>query len=440
MLNFVTRILLAVFICFFLFIIGRVIAKEVLFDLFGVNNAFTKTIFFDLQDIRELEIENDAQGAEAIDDIADKEDNESLEENQPSPAFLSAYTEKLDFFKHKLDIYLSKKVVFRTKMLEIANKYNGIMRWEINPPNEYNSVFMLGNGYLAAKRVRIDASPAIKAIGEIKDTLNQQGIGLLYVQVPDKVCKYDVSDALMDGVITFANKNMDDFLEGIDKKGINYIDLREELHSAKMDHHGAYFKTDHHWKPETGLWAAGVIAQRLASDYGFVVDMNLTTPDRFEYTVYKDWFLGSRGKKVTLSRAQPEDISLIHPKFATNFSLSIPDREIHKQGDFDIFYDYKQIEEKDYYKKNPYAAYLYSNNALLSIVNNNIKNRNRVLVFGESFDNSLLPFLALNIHHIDSVDLRYYEDIVKDLIKQGNYDVVIYIYSSAFLNQKFFRY
>ena len=41
--------------------------------------------------------------------------------------------------------------------------------------------------------------------------------------------------------------------------------------------------------------------------YGFHIDLNLFHEEQYEIKVFQRWFLGSLGKKLTLSRVEPED-------------------------------------------------------------------------------------------------------------------------------------
>ena len=52
----------------------------------------------------------------------------------------------------------------------------------------------------------------------------------------------------------------------------------------------------------------------------------------------------------------------------------------------------------------PYSAYLYGDQALTRIHNLLCGNGQRVLVLGHSFDNCVIPFLALGVEYVDSID------------------------------------
>lgn len=120
------------------------------------------------------------------------------------------------------------------------------------------------------------------------------------------------------------------------------------MHESGFNHHEAFFKTDHHWKPETGLWAAGEILKILRDNYKWPVNPDLLQLKNFERVIYPKWHLGSQGKKFTLSRAEPDNISLIYPKFETSFIYEIPSLDINISGDFGITYDMTQISSLDY--------------------------------------------------------------------------------------------
>jgi hypothetical protein len=82
-----------------------------------------------------------------------------------------------------------------------------------------------------------------------------------------------------------------------------------------LDQYAAFFKTDHHWKPETGIWANGKIMTYL-QELGIIENFNRSWRDidNFTVAVYKNSFLGSRGQRVGKYFAGVDDISLIYPE------------------------------------------------------------------------------------------------------------------------------
>jgi hypothetical protein len=163
------------------------------------------------------------------------------------------------------------------------------------------------------------------------------------------------------------------------------------------------------------------------------IDLSLFNPERYRRDVYEDWFLGGYGKKVTLSRAALEDISLLYPQFDTDVSIQIPSRAIDAQGTFDVFYDYRQIEKIDYYTLNPYMAYLHGMNAVTVVHNNIARNESKALFIGDSFSLTLVPFLACGIETTELLLLgeNQFTGSVKSYIEQSRPDMVVVMYDKG---------
>ena len=120
---------------------------------------------------------------------------------------------------------------------------------------------------------------------------------------------------------------MDEFLAGARKAGIDTLDLRARLHhtAGAEGFHALFFRTDQHWKPETGLMASKMIAETLRDDYDMDVDLSHFDLHDYHIDVYHDYFLGSQGKKVTLAKTAPEDISVLKPNFANSLHVTMPE-------------------------------------------------------------------------------------------------------------------
>jgi len=125
-------------------------------------------------------------------------------------------------------------------------------------------------------------------------------------------------------------------------------------------------------------------------------------------------------------------IPLIYPLKNTSFSLVIPSDNIEASGSFDIIYNYEQLDDSDLYEFNPYAAYLYGDNAYTHLVNANVLCDKQILIIKDSFANSIIPFLSLGIVTINFIDLRHYTESLHDFLEQNeyHYDLVIILYTS----------
>jgi hypothetical protein len=295
-----------------------------------------------------------------------------------------------------------------------------------------NNVVDIGDGYLSEPVEKYAAAGNADAVAELYDFLHGLNIDFLYVQAPHKIAPDDPISRRTD----FSNKNADDLLYALSLKRIPYLDLRENIREEGLNHRAVFYKTDHHWKAETGLWASRILMNYLNSNYGFSFDMQLVDPQDYHYTVYKDWFLGSLGKKVTLAQAQAEDFTLITPRFDTDFSLIIPELNIDTRGDFGIFIDHSRIDIKDYYNVSPYGAYMYGDRQVIAIHNHLAHDGKKILLIKDSFADVVSPFLSTGVTDIHILDVRHFNGSVRLYIEKNKPDVVIMMYNPSMLDEE----
>lgn len=336
------------------------------------------------------------------------------------------YEQRAETLEAWIDDYATDYAPGYHTMVETANRYDALLGWEIAGVQSYNPVIMAEDNYFITCVARQDREARAAQIAALRDFCVSHGMAHLYVTTPNDTCR---DDAGISGVMDFYNQNADRLLSALADAGVETLDLREKLHAAGMDHHASFYQTDHHWRPETGRWAAGVIARTLNADYGFSIDLSLFEPERWRAEVYEDWFLGSQGKKVTLARAKPEDFTLLYPVFDTRLHIAIPSLDVDKTGDYSVMYRYGAVEPRDYYAQSPYSAYFYGDNALTRVHNELCGGGKRVLVLGHSFDNCVLPVLSLGVEYLDSIDLREFTGSLETFLSENRYDVVIELYT-----------
>ena len=195
-----------------------------------------------------------------------------------------------------------------------------------------------------------------------------------------------------------------------------------------------FFKTDHHWKPQSGLWAAQEICKTLNSEFGFSIDTDILNLENFSTTVYENIFLGSQGKRVGKFYASVDDFPLVLPSFETdltNYVLRENGLEQNLKGSFEetlIFKDH--LEPVDYFEKSSYSAYTGGDFPLNIITNNKLKNK-RIVFLRDSFACVTTPFLSLAAcNELHTIDPRYYKGSIREYIEKLNPDIVITMYSS----------
>jgi hypothetical protein len=316
-------------------------------------------------------------------------------------------------------------------LAELQRSYDKTIHWNIINP-AYN-VTSLRDGYWAFVHKKQDMKERVDSVISFNRFLKSLGIPLTYIQAPGKISKYGEQDAWLRNHYDFSNANADQLLSGLQQNGIDTIDLREHFHETVPEHqyHQLFFRTDHHWLPQTALHAAGFVAKHLHQKYDIKINSSNLDANHYNIENLPRYFLGSAGKKVTLSQTQPEDFPILHPAFFTNIHLEVPDKGIKKEGPFEITYDRDEIDHIDYYKRNPYSAYGYGDRPLVTINNLQLAGLSdqKILVIKDSFGDTMVPLLSLGCKNIAAVDIRHFDGSLHAFIKEYHPDVVLILYT-----------
>ena len=435
---------LAVLIFFAATVVLRFFTRTVLVSRLGMDNGFTRTVLFDNPDLRQLPGEEDRLYGDTDDwsyDWAAEYPFPPAKTASGSgkavprllPGFVDRYTEIVEELKTRIDTYTQTNLVGYKAITGLSGKLEQAVGWNFASFNEYNGLYRLEDGWWTALTKPYDTSESAASLADFSAFLEEVGVELLYVQAPYKVCK---EDGEVSGVLDYANRNADQLLELLNSSGIDTLDLRQELHEDALNHHEAFFRTDHHWTGETGLWAAGKVAAYLNENRDFRIDMAALDPANFRAETYPDYFLGSQGKKLTLSVAEPEDFSLLYPTYETELRFSIPSIDIDLRGDFSVTYNLDAMEGADLYSRDPYHAYSYGDRALIRYENALAREEKKVLLLHDSFSDVVQSFLALGLKNLESMDLRYFSGSLESYIRENKPDVVIVLYNPGEISGK----
>ena len=189
-----------------------------------------------------------------------------------------------EYVKSKLINYTSEKLFCYYKIVETAKKYEDALGWNMVSVFDYNAVVRLKDDYLTSYTMSLDVTYDAEAVKGLSDFCSERQIGFMYINFPTKICKSE--DKEISGVLDFANQNADKFLDMLKESGVRNYDFRKNLHEAGMKHHESFYVTDHHWKAETGLWAAGEILKILRDDWGWNVKPEILSPGNFDYVIH----------------------------------------------------------------------------------------------------------------------------------------------------------
>jgi hypothetical protein len=423
----------------------RFLTRQILVKHFSIDNAFTRLVWFDNDVAAGVgQNEEDANVASEISinwaglypfDDSKSSLNITETEESSNSANVSALsdivyciTSVVEGVEGNIDTYTTDLLVFYSKILEGSYAYEKYIGWNFASFGEYNGVVQLSDGYLTSYVSKQDTSQQYEALAELNDFCQDESIDFVYVQAPYKISEYDDTD--VSGTVDFSNQNADALLAQLYDAGIDYYDIRETIHENNLSNHDLFYKTDHHWTTTTGLWAAQNILAYCNENYGWNADLSLLDAEQFDYVTYKDWFLGSQGKKVTLARCQPDDFTLLYPKYNTSFRYYVPTEGIDTIGDYSVLYDMSQIDECDYYNLSPYHTCNYGDQPLIQIENQMEVDEHKILIISGSFSNCMISCLALAEKNVDSIDLRHFDGSLKAYIEESQPDIVMVMYTA----------
>ena len=335
------------------------------------------------------------------------------------------YLALINSIKERLERNSSKELYGYEKFIELSYLYNKVISYKI-VSNNSDSRIEIADGYYTGLKKQTDTNYISEKIIEFDDFLKSSNINHLYVYAPTKISRTQKFSSIYSD---YTNENADNLLNFIKRK-VDYIDLRENMNKEGLNQLYLYFKTDHHWLPETGLWATNEISNYINQNYNFNLETQNLNKKNFEYKVYPNFYLGSDGRYVSLANADPEDFTLILPKFTTELHVKIPDKDIDKTDSYEnTLIDWDKIKYKNYYKISQYTSYMHGDRPLVEIENKKVLNGKKILLIRDSFAGVVSPFLALENEYLSIIDLRYFNGSLKSYIKSYQPDLVITLYS-----------
>ncbi|MCR5507333.1 MAG: hypothetical protein K6F34_01465, partial [Lachnospiraceae bacterium] len=197
-----------------------------------------------------------------------------------------------------------------------------------------NNIYMSKDGYLIGMYPQTSTDYEYEQTVTLYGFLKENGINLIYVNEPVKYS--DDMEAVNDiGLETYVNRNSDLLLERLKDAGVPVIDLRDNARDEGIDVKSLFYRTDHHWTVPAGLWAARIMAQGLNEYAGYDIDPGIYDESGFEFTEYKNCWLGEQGRKVSAKYAGLDDFTEIKPAFPTSYVFSGDSGEY--DGSFDEF-------------------------------------------------------------------------------------------------------
>lgn len=328
-----------------------------------------------------------------------------------------------DFSMELLEEKYAEKLWIQKDLINL----NGTMLRKLRMRGVYSDsgLYVTDGNYVITNSDYTTTDYEVEQTVALRDFLEENNINLLYVSKPTK---YTNDSIFRDnfGVETYSNRNTDIFIQRIRAEGIHAIDLRENMADENMDVRGMFYRTDHHWTTESGLWAAGIMAAGLNECCGYDIDLNLYDRSRFREKCWQDSWLGEQGRKLGEAYVGFDDFTELRPNFDTSFIFKNPDETTY-DGDFGGFI-FDEMHDTSI-EENRYSSWHYSYKRI-DCINQNVDS-GKVLIVGDSYDHVVEPFLVLGLHETDTLILRDFdpEFSVRDYILENGYDTVIVSYA-----------
>lgn len=334
------------------------------------------------------------------------------------------------------DSNLQQQMLFRGNWIDL---FGGVMRLTgtdmLADPLEKLKLYKMRNGsvtFIIDKREPFDANQ-LAAIRDLKAAGDAAGAESWFVAIPQKPCSKEPSLGLaLRGAVDYAEQIGAYRMQTFEEAGYSVLDLHAAMHEKQNLHDQLFFKTDHHWTPDAGLWAAGRIAEALH------IPAETLDTAHFKPLVYPNRFLGTEGNRCGRLYCACEDMSIPIPQAQTQFTVCAagdPD----KTGSFaDVMFDPAEYSEsKSVYDLRLYGMILNGDHAYVSIRNLQNPDGKRVLLIKDSFSNVIAPYLALVCREVDLIDVRNFEGSTADWVRQNKPDAVMVTMTAKMWNELF---
>jgi hypothetical protein len=397
----------------------------------------------------------DTQSPGKIETVGSRIDK-TVDVQPPSPtasgmnhSFIKHAIDTLYTYRDNIDQKSSEKIwgkytfidIFGLIQRAIGRQFIQIRRFEIfkDSDSKLDIADIVGNTAISDTYIQ-DLDQLSHNLMAFKKRTDELNIPLLFIIVPPRIFKgYTRLPIGIDNPPTDEHCIIIDLLKRLK---IEFIDLEKEIFGDKIPLDTIFYKTDHHWTIQTSFWAYTKIFNRLSNEYGFTFDPKYAKVSNFNSVDFKDGFLGSIGNRVGKYYVGVDDFTYLEPKFETDFTVTKQDYNYQTKsisGPFsDSILDKNMLRKKNNSEPvNRYAVYHGGDWPQEFIVNHN-QYKHKVLIIKDSFALPVAAFLALNVHQLEMIDLRWYKQdmSVTDLVKNFLPDIILFIYKPSSLFDK----
>ena len=344
------------------------------------------------------------------------------------------FTEKLETAISALESSVNAGVLARPGFIELYGLAQSAMNKDVIIDPNYGALYKTPYGQIAYAVEKKYIDLHLDQVYGLANSLVGAKIPFLYVQAPFKLP--DDSSQLPLNVTDYSNKNADAFVEKLTFANVSCFDLRPHIWNSGKTQNELFFNTDHHWTIETAFFSAGLIAGKLAEDYGFQIDAAFFDINNYNFETFKDFFMGSMGRRVGRLYGGVDDFTLITPKFETDLSFTENGVAFPRGTFFDTVLMKEFIDVTAPVSTNRYAVYRRDEAEV--VFTNHLVDAGKILIIKDSFGTPVYSFLALGVHEVRAIDVRLFKEDVAEYAARHKPDIVILMYNADCFNEQMF--
>lgn len=189
-----------------------------------------------------------------------------------------------------------------------------------------------------------------------------------------------------------------------------WLDITEELREISKEEQ-VYFRTDHHWTLRGAYEAYRAYVEHM--------ERSVSSYESFEPEAVSQSFLGTIYSKL-LPKDVKEDTIYVGKRLPDSITVTCDGEKM------DGIYEWDKLDTKD-----KYAVFFGGNYGIVEIENPQSKSEETLFLFKDSFANSMVPFLIADYQNIVMIDLRYYTQSVRQLMKQYDNRSMLVLYEMS---------
>jgi hypothetical protein len=216
-----------------------------------------------------------------------------------------------------------------------------------------------------------------------------------------------------------------------ERDSVRFVQTKTALLRAEHENTQTYFNTDHHWNTRGAYLGAQTYLSTQGRELAPIEEFGLETASEKFYGTVAAKVPGLPtvdGDVLELPRALPDGISIETDGAPVD---AVDENGERTMPTLDGIYDNAKLDVRD-----KYAVYFGGNYGKLTVTNPNAAGKGSLLIFKDSYANSMVPYLLDSYETITMIDLRYYNGSVPEMLNEGWDEVLVCYEMSSFINDR----